>query len=88
MEGRRVILADGRVHEGCECGFADEVLVVYLKDGTTLMDAAVEFSDPDKTVRIRFEYGDMYDIYDGFTVLRSVYADYDEVTVMLKRGAN
>lgn len=86
MEGRRVILADGHVHEGCDCGCANGVLVIYLTDGTQFMDAAVEFTDPTKTAHIVYEYGDMTSEYDGFTVIRGVLIDADETTVMLKQG--
>lgn len=85
--GRRLILADGTTIENGEAGYAEGFLWCYFS-GMTLTDAAAIFLDAEKTARIRFEYGEMADEYEGFTTVRVMRTDADgEVSICLEKGA-
>ena len=64
--GTRIRLADDTVIEGGECGYAEGSLWCYFS-GYSLQDAANLFFDKSKTQTIRAEYGEMADVYEGFT---------------------
>lgn len=84
--GRRLILADGTTIENGEAGYAEGFLWCYFS-GMTLTDAAAIFLDAEKTARIRFEYGEMADEYEGFTTVRVMRTDADgEVSICLEKG--
>lgn len=84
--GRRLILADGTTIENGEAGYAEGFLWCYFS-GMTLAEATGLFLDTSKTERIRFEYGEMADEYEGFTTVRVMRTDADgEVSICLEKG--
>lgn len=87
MNGRRLILnpgADEIVLEGSEAGYADGVLWLYIQ-GQTLAQAFAILSDPANTAVIRFEYGEMEKVYEGFTSITALLDRDGEVAAALKR---
>ena len=76
MTGRRLILNDKTVIENGEAGY-DAGFLWLRFNGYTIADAAVMFSDPGKTGKIIFQYGNMEDTYEGFTDCRTVQIDVD-----------
>ena len=64
--GRRIILKDGTTFEDSGCGYADGFLWCYIT-GLTLQDVVQTMMNPEKTVKIVYEYGEMSDTYEGFT---------------------
>ena len=87
-DGRRLILNDGTTIENGEAGFAEGFLWLRLP-GYTMQQAASIFFDSSKTERIVFEYGEMTDTYDGFTVCVNINVNIDGMaSVCLVRGTN
>lgn len=44
------------------------------------------FSNPEKTGRIVFQYGEQEDVYEGFTVCRTIMIDSDNhISVCMKK---
>jgi hypothetical protein len=88
--GRRVILNPGAgeiILEGSEAGYADGVLWLYIRE-RSLAQAFALLSDPANTAVIRFEYGEMEKVYEGFTHI-TVLMDRDgEVAAALKKEAD
>ena len=86
MTGRRLILNDGTEIENGEAGFADGFLWCYIT-GYTLPAAASVFFDANKTRRIVFQYGDMEDVYDGYTNCTNLMIDAGgNISVCMKKG--
>lgn len=86
MEGQRLILMDGTIIENGRCGYADGRLWCWVT-GYTMQQAAGIFFDPDKTGEIVYQYGEMSDRYEGFTVCTNLFIDNDgQVSVCLVRG--
>ena len=83
--GRRLILADGTKIENGEAGYAGGFLWCYLT-GWTMSHAAQVFTNPAKTAEIRFEYGEMEDVYRGFTTCTNIMTDGERVSVCLVKG--
>ena len=82
----RIRLADGTVIEGGTCGYSEGFLWCYFS-GYTLQDAAGMFFDPEKTQTIRAEYGEMADVYEGFTACVAFNMNVDgNISVCLKKG--
>jgi hypothetical protein len=87
MDGRNIVLNDGTVIPGGECGYSDGFLWCWL-NGYTMQQAASLFFDPAKTSRIVFNYGEMQDVYEGFTNCINLNVDHDgKVSVCLTKGA-
>ena len=83
--GRRLILMDGTTIENGEAGYAGGFLWLYFT-GYTIAEAAGIFTDPEKTGRIVFQYGQMEDTYDGYTDCRALNMDGDgKVSVCLTK---
>ena len=81
----RLILKDGTVIEGASAGYTTGTLWCYMK-GLTLMEAAAIFFDPKKTARIIVVYGEMEDVYVGYTRCTNLKIDMDgEVAVCLMK---
>jgi hypothetical protein len=82
----RLILKDGTVLEGCECGYANKELWCFLKN-RTMADAIQYFSDPAKFETIVFEFGIPIDYtrltYSGFTELITISRQDEETDVRL-----
>ena len=83
--GRRIILNDFTAYENGECGYADGNLWCYVP-GVTAAEVLPKFLDTSATEHIRFEYGEMVDEYDGFTVLSTVLTDPDRVSICMKKA--
>lgn len=90
MEGRRLILNPGEhetILEDCEAGYAGGVLWLYL-NGVTMAQAFALLSDPANTAVIRYEYGEMEKVYEGFTRLTALMERDGEVAAALKEEAD
>lgn len=61
-----VVLADGTRLEESQCGYANHHLWCYVK-GLSFQEVFAVFSDPEKTIDIRFRYGTQEEVYIGFT---------------------
>lgn len=86
--GRRVILADGTIYEGAECGLAGGFLWVYIHENMNLQDVATVFFNPGKTARILFEYGEMSNAYDDMTQVTQLMKQSDgEIAICLTKAA-
>ena len=84
--GRRLILMDGTRIENGSCGYAEGRVWCWIT-GYTMPEAAAVFFDPAKTGRITFEYGEMSDVYEGYTVCTNLLINDDgQVSVCLKKG--
>ena len=52
----------------------------------TMIEAAQLVLDPAKTIEIRFQYGDMEDVYNGYTSCHGIAIDDGQISVRLKKG--
>lgn len=87
MDGRRLIMNPGPNQielPGSEAGYAEGVLWLYIR-GLTLAQAFAVLSDPANTAVIRYEYGEMADVFEGFTHLISLMEREGEVSAALKQ---
>lgn len=88
MEGRRLILNHDITIEDGTAGYAGGFLWCHFT-GYTLAEAAGIFLDPGNTARIVFQYGEMEDVYEGFTNCTNLATDTDgRVSVCLTKGAD
>lgn len=88
MEGRKIILADETEYPGGECGYADGVLWCYLPAGTDIAKVFSDFSNPEKTAQITFDYTLEIITYENHTDFRGLWKDTDgKIDVCLKKGA-
>ena len=86
MNPLRLILSDGTIIENGTAGFAQGFLWLWFT-GYTFAEAAGMFTDPGKTARIIYEYGEMKDEYAGFINCVTIQIDADgRVSVCLKKG--
>ena len=83
--GQRLIMMDGMTIENASCGYAEGNLWCWLP-GYTMQAAAAIFFDPSKTGKITFEYGEMTDVYEGFTNCASLLSSPDQISVCMKKG--
>ena len=83
--GRRIILKDKTVYENGECGYAEGNLWCYVP-GVTAADVLPKFLEPSATKRIVFEYGEMSDVYEDYTVLSTVLTDPNQVSICMKKA--
>ena len=87
MEGQRLILKNGKTIEGGRAGYAEGFLWLYFT-GYTMQSAAEMFFNTSRTDRIVFQYGEMEDVYEHFTVCRSLQIDADGlISVCMEKGA-
>ena len=87
MDGRRLIMNPGPNQielPGSDAGYAEGVLWLYIQ-GQTLAQAFAFLSDPANTAVIRYEYGEMSDVYEGFTHLTTLMEREGEVSAALKK---
>lgn len=87
MDGRSLILNPGPNQielPGSEAGYAEGVLWLYLRR-LTLAQAFALLSDPTNTAVIRYEYGEMEDVFEGFTHLTTLMEREGEVSAALKQ---
>jgi hypothetical protein len=83
-----IITGDGTEYPDCEAGYAEGFLWLYLV-GMTMQQAATLAFDPTKTAHIEFHYGEMSDVYEGYTTCTHIHADTDgKVSVCLVKGQN
>ena len=88
MEGQRLIFKDGTTVENGTAGYAEGCLWLTLP-GYPMQQAAALVFDATKTDKVTFQYGDMQDEYEGYTVCVNIHCDFDGlVSVCMKRGAN
>lgn len=88
MEGRRIVMADGTELMDAEIGYANRHIWCHLKN-ITLPMAYDLFSNPQKTGTLIFDYGDMRDVYEGFTQVNTIkISEYGVDVRMDKEGAN
>lgn len=86
MEGRQIVLNDGTVIADGAAGYAEGYLWLWFS-GYTMPETAVMFSDPEKTEKIVFQYGEMHDDFEGFTSCRSIMCDADgHISVCMVKG--
>ena len=87
MTGKRVILNNGTILENAEAGYADGFLWIWF-DGT-MQQAAELFLDPANTSVITFQYGEMQDVYEGYTDCTVIKASADgTLSVCMTKGAD
>lgn len=88
---RRIILADGTILEGSECGYAEKRLWCFLK-GLTFVQAFQIFSDPEKIKKIIFEYGyvdsPIREEYIGFINMVSIVKRETTIDICLEKEAS
>lgn len=88
MEGERLILADRTILENGRAGYSGGVLWLWF-GGMTLAEAAAIFFNPQKTIWICYQYGEMQDVYEHYTVCTNIGIDMDgEISVSLRRDDN
>ena len=83
--GRRIILKDKTVYENGECGYAEGCLWCYVP-WVTAADVLPKFLKPSATKRIVFEYGEMSDVYEDYTVLSTVLTEPTKVSICMKKA--
>lgn len=85
--GRRLVFHDGSQLENAEAGAVQDMLTLFLKDTLTMSQAAALAFNTEKLSVITFQYGEMDDVYEGYTQLKTLTNDpYDGVIMTLVRG--
>ena len=84
VEVPSLVLADGTVLEGSRCGYAEHHLWCYVT-GLTMMEAFAVFSNPEKTRTIKFLYGTVEEVYEGFTEMNVIKVSEFTVDIRLVR---
>ena len=85
-EGIRLKFLDGSVIEDASCGSSGGVLWCWIP-GVSMLQAAQAFTDPGKTGKIIFEYGEMSTEYDGYTFCSILMVEDDgKISVCMKKG--
>ena len=74
----RLVLMDGTIINGGSAGYSEQHLWLEFS-GMTLQEAAMIFFDPSKTGRIQYDYGEMRDVYEGYTVCTNLFINSDNV---------
>lgn len=85
MDGQRLILNDSLKIEGGSAGYSGGYLWLYVP-GWTMTRAAQVFMNQKYTEKIEFQYGDMSDIYRGYTNCTNIMTDGGQVSVCLVKG--
>lgn len=86
MQGNGLILADGTEIAGGMAGYSEGKLWCYV-NGYTMQQVAAIFFDAEKTATIVYQYGEMHDVHEGFTVCTAIMQNYDGlVSICLTRG--
>ena len=84
--GRRLMLNDGTTIENGDAGYSSGYLWMWVPE-MTMPEAASIFFDPEKTALIRFQYGDMEDTYEGYTMCTHLSTTDGTLSVCMKKGA-
>lgn len=86
VDFKRLVLANGRVLDNCECGFYEDSLWCYLKD-IELPDAFQCFLHPEDFKTVIFEFGtsQLYRriTYSGFTKLKNITINKESIDVCI-----
>ena len=86
MDGQRLILNDSLTIEGGSAGYSSGYLWLYIQ-GWTMARAAQIFTNPKYTEKIEFQYGEMSDIYRGYTNCTVLQQDADgQISVCMTKG--
>ena len=84
-EGMWLILNDGTVIENGRVGYSSGFLWLHFP-GWTMQQAAAKAFNPDVMNFITFKYGEMEDVYTGYTVCTDIMQDENEVSVCMVKG--
>ena len=84
MEGQRLTLNDGTIIDNGSAGLSSGFLWLYLPGYTIQQAAAIAF-DNNKTAVIVFDYGDMSDTYEGYTVCTTISEADGQASVCLTK---
>ncbi len=85
MEGQRLILSDGTVIENGQAGLASGFLWLWLP-GWTMIDAVQKAFNPSAIQTIVYQYGEMKDTFEGYTVCTNIMQQDDEIAICLVKG--
>lgn len=85
MEGQKLILNDGTVLEGARAGLSFGFLWLWIP-GKTFWEVGDIVRDTNNTERIVFQYGEMQNVYEGYTECTRLMADDGEISVCLVKG--
>ena len=86
-EGQRINLNDGTIIEDGNAGESDGYLWLYMTGYTMRQAADMFLEQPGKTGRITFQYGEMEDVYEGYTNCVTLMIDIDGyLSVCMKMG--
>lgn len=85
MTGRRLIFANGLSIESAEAGQSGQSLWLWIPDYTIQQASKIAF-DKKATERIAFQYGDMEDVYMGYTVCTNISQDNNRATICMVKG--
>lgn len=83
--GRRLIFNDGTTVEDGEAGYDSGALWIRLP-GYTMQQAIAIVFEAWKVERIEFQYGEMEDVYEGFTVCKHMMTEEGRIAVCLVKG--
>ena len=87
MEGRRIVMADGTELIDSTIGYSDGHIWCFLVN-ISFSTAYELFSDAQKTGTLIFDYGDMQDVYEGYTKVHTVKTTEFGVDVRLNKEVN
>lgn len=85
MEGQRLVLADLTIIEGGHGGADGNYLWLRIPNWT-MAQVAGKFCDPSATQRVVFQYGEMEEVFEGFTDCVILMKDGEEIAVSLMKG--
>lgn len=86
MDGQQIKLNDGTIIKDGRAGYAQGFLWLYVS-GFNPQEAEETFNNPEKTERIEYDYGEMKDVYEGFTHCEHILTDSDgNCSVCLTKG--
>lgn len=88
MEGLRLILNDGTVIENGEAGLSSNFLWLWIPISFATMPEVVSIVfDKLKMSKIVFQFGEMENVFVGYTACISISMDTDNISVcMVKEG--
>ena len=86
-EGQRIILNDGTIIEDGNAGACDGYLWLYMTGYTMKQASDMFLEQTEKTGTIKFQYGEMEDVYEGYTNCITLMIDIDGyLSVCMKTG--
>ena len=81
----RLILGNLTIENG-RAGYSNGRLWCWIT-GYTMASAAQIFFNPENTSHIVYEYGELQDVYDGYTNCTNLFIDSDgQISVCLTKG--